>query len=174
MTYPLYLKHFTRKLFDLLNICYGTSYITELKNSQDKIYLDHLDLIKRYVHPINYKVIQWKKEPNHANTNNKIIKNKIIEDFMIVEMSKTLDCFDLCRTTNNFYSKTYGIKVVFQNIEKNTMIVNCIVDDIILGCTDNKFIKYKINNCIESKPNDFDFNNPVFTTFINHLNLKIG
>ena len=163
----------TRKLFDLLNICYGTNYITELKNSQDKIYLDHLDLIKRYVHPINYKVIQWKKEPNHANTNNKIIKNKIIEDFMIVEMGKTLDCFDLCRTTNNFYSKTYGIKVVFQNIEKkNTMIVNCIVDDIILGCTDNKFIKYKINNCIESKPNDFDFNNPVFTTFINHLNLK--
>ena len=37
---------------------------------------------------------------------------------MIVEMGETLDCFDLCRTTNNFYSKTYGIKVVFQNKKK--------------------------------------------------------
>ena len=163
----------TKKIFDLLTICYGTTYINKIKNNADKIYLDHLDLIKKYVHPINYKVIQWKKEPKSKNTNNKIIKNKIIEDFMIVEMGETLDCFDLCRTTNNFHSKTYGIKVVFQNKKKkNTMIVNCIVDDIILACIDNLFIKQKITNCIESKPNEFDFNNPIFNTFINHLSLK--
>ena len=31
------------------------------------------------------------------------------------QMGQNLDCYELCRTSNNFYTKVYGIKVVFQN-----------------------------------------------------------
>ena len=48
----------------------------------------------------------------------KIVKNKIVEDFMIVETSDTLDCFDLARTSNDFKIRVYGLKIVFQNIIK--------------------------------------------------------
>ena len=44
-------------------------------------------------------------------------KNKIIEDFMIIEMGQTLDCFDLCRTSNNFNTK------VLSNNMKRFMVI---------------------------------------------------
>ena len=100
----------TKKIFDLLTICFGTNYINNLYNDNDAITTAHINLIKKYAHPVSYKVIPWKNEPKKTNTSNKIIKNKIIEDFMIIEMSKTLDCYDLCRTSDNFNCKTHGIK----------------------------------------------------------------
>ena len=64
--------------------------------------------------------------------NKTIKKNRIIEDFMIVESSENLDCFDLARTSRSFQTKVYGIKISFHNeVEKKTMIVCCIIDDLI-------------------------------------------
>ena len=60
-----------------------------------------------------------------------IKKNRIVENFMIIENSDSYDCFDLSRTSSNFYSKVHGIKIVFHNPEtKYSLIVNCIIDDI--------------------------------------------
>ena len=88
---------------------FGTNYVNSLKNNKNNTSYDFekIKLISKYVHPINYKVLPWKNEPKKTNTSNKIIKNKIIEDFMICEMSKTFDCFDLCRTTENFLFKNF-------------------------------------------------------------------
>ena len=55
---------------------------------------------------------------------------------MLVETADSLDCFDLARTTKNFQTKVYGIKVCFQNPEKNekTLIVSAIVDEMVIDC----------------------------------------
>ncbi len=165
----------TRNIFDLLTICFGTNYVNNIKNNNknSSLDVDKIKLIDKYIHPISYKVLPWKNEPKKTNTTNKIIKNKILEDFMIIEMSKTFDCYDLCRTTENFYSKTFGIKIVFQNYDKkNSMIINCIIDDIIISCLDNEFINKKILDCKYEKPKDPDFLDDSFDNFVNNLNLK--
>jgi endopeptidase La len=160
----------TKKIDSVLNVCYGTSYIKTIKNSIDKY---KLDLILKYAHPINYKIMAWKNKPKKINKNEKIIKNKIIEDFMIIEMGENLDCYDLCRTTTNFYTKVYGIKIVFQNPQqKNTIIISAIVDEVLITCLNNTFINHRKKECIKKIPKDPEFKSPLFTYFINHLTTK--
>ena len=66
---------------------------------------------------------------------------KIIEDFIIVEKSNNLDCFDLSRTSKTFQSKVYGIKIAFHNEkEKKTIIVAGLVDEILTTCINNDYL----------------------------------
>ena len=51
---------------------------------------------------------------------------------MIVENSDNCDCYDIKRVSQNFWLRVYGIKVVFQlSNRKETIIFNCICDDVI-------------------------------------------
>jgi endopeptidase La len=160
----------TKKIDSVLNVCYGASFLKSVKKNIDN---DKLDLILNYAHPVHYKIMAWKNKPKNITNNEKIIKNKIIEDFMIIEMGQNLDCFDLCRTTNNFYTKVYGIKVVFQNPEeKNTIIINAIVDELLISCLNNSFINLRKKECIKNIPKDPEFKSPGFDKFINHLTIK--
>ena len=135
--------------------------------------LDKLNIILNYVNPIGYKIIPWKNKPKTNNYSNKIIKNKIIEDFMIVEMGKNIDCYDLCRTSNNFYTKVFGVKIVFQNPEtKNTIIVNGIITELLISCFNNDFLTKRKHDCIKNKPSDDEFQTDVFDKFIKHLTIK--
>ena len=57
-----------------------------------------------------------------------IIKNRIVEDFTIVETAKNFDCFDLARTSKKFQKRVYGIKVCLQNtLTRQTMIISGII-----------------------------------------------
>ena len=57
---------------------------------------------------------------------------------MIVDNAKTLDCFDMARTSNNFFIKVYGIKICFQNPNsKKSIIVKCILDEAIVQFISN-------------------------------------
>tara|TARA_B100001093_G_scaffold197137_1_gene189449 strand:+ start:6654 stop:9929 length:3276 start_codon:yes stop_codon:yes gene_type:complete len=160
----------TSKIKDLLTVCYGSDFLPGIIQNVDN---EKLDLILSFVQPISYKILQWKNKPKSKNTNNKIIKNKIIEDFMIVEMGENLDCYDLCRTTNNFYTKVFGIKVVFQNVEnKNTIIINGIATEILLSCLKNTFIEKRIKLCLKNKPKEHEFEEVLFNKFMNHLSIK--
>ena len=160
----------TSKIENILTVCYGNDF---LYNNQKKFDSAKLDLILNFVQPIKYKILPWKNKPKNKNTNNKIIKNKIIEDFMIVDMGQNLDCYDLCRTSNNFYTKVFGIKVVFQNIEKkNTIIICGVVSELLLSCLKNTFINNRIEKCIANKPKDLEFHNELFNKFISHLSIK--
>jgi hypothetical protein len=103
--YSIFKNYGTDNIRDLINICYGDEYINTVDWNNDKF-----KLIDNYVHPINFKVMPWKTERN--NYSDKVIeKNKIIEDFIIVEKSDNLDCYDLCRTSKTFQTKVYGIKI---------------------------------------------------------------
>ena len=160
----------TNKIENILTVCYGNDFIYKIQNDLDQ---DKLDLILNFVQPIKYKILPWKNKPTNKNITNKIIKNKIIEDFMIVDMGQNLDCYDLCRTSNNFYTKVFGIKVVFQNIEKkNTIIICGVVSELLLSCLKNNFINNRIKKCIDNKPKDSEFHTELFDKFITHLSIK--
>ena len=159
----------TKNIEDLLDIVFGNNYINTFLTNANK---DLFTVIKKYLHPTNFKLIDWKKTKT-SGVKKPIVKNKIVEDFAMAESAKTLDCFDLARTTNKFQSKVYGIKICFQNSEKKKiLVVSCIADDMLMNCLESKFIKEKILSLKQNKPKDDNFLTEDFNRFIGSLTLK--
>ena len=161
----------TKHIDDVLNVCFGNEYINDNINDDNR---DLFEVIKKYTHPINYKILDWKdKNDKKKTTKKKLAKNRIIEDFMLVETAISLDCFDLARTTKNFQTKVYGIKICFQNPQKRkTMIVSAITDDMVINCMNLNYLSNKLFLLDKSKPTDPDFLTNDFTRFCNSLTLK--
>ena len=178
----------TQQLDDLIKICLGSDYISKHIITQEQ--MNKYELLTHYVHPISYKVLNWKndkpkdkttsnkqdsntKESDKGATGEKLQKNRIIEDYMIIEKSENLDCFDLARNSKIFQSKVYGIKIVFQNPHhKKTIIICGIVEDIMIECLNYTFIGEKIKGLVNNKPKDSDFNTEAFNRYAQCLTLK--
>lgn len=172
----------TMNILDVLYVCFGTEYVNTIHsdNTVTTTFKSKFDILTKYFHPISYKIIPWKKDKNkvknveksHSTTNSNIIKkNRIIEDFTIVEDADTLECFDLARTSNIFQLKVYGVKIAFQNYElKKTMIVCGIIDDILLECMPFSFVNDRIQSFLECIPKDIEMS--YLKRFINSLTLK--
>tara|TARA_X000000950_G_scaffold159369_2_gene195225 strand:+ start:22728 stop:25997 length:3270 start_codon:yes stop_codon:yes gene_type:complete len=160
----------TESISDVINVCYGKEYLNKLNNDNNSLY----NIIKTFIHPIKYKVLVWKDSHKISkNTNKKLMKNRIVEDYMIVDQAKTLDCFDLARTQQNFLTKVYGIKICFQNEdEKKTLILSGIIDDIGMQFINDKYIEEKINEIKSNKPDEKMYKNKSFDRFIESLTLK--
>ena len=137
----------TNSIEDLITVAMGNEFLKNLKGDNSGIF----EVIMAYVHPISYKVMAWREE-NNKKKSKKLAKNRIVEDFMIVETSNNFDCFDLARTSKEFQKKVYGIKVAIQNgIEKKTLIISGIIDDILIECTNHVFIKNKMERLSSKK-----------------------
>ena len=163
----------TESFDDMITVCFGEKFTST--NFTSDATIDKYEIIKNFVHPIGYKIINWKNEHNKSSVSNEtmIKKNRIVEDFMIVEDAINLDCFDLARTCKTFQTKVYGIKVAIQNPEeRKTLIVCGIMDDIALTCLNYKYIQDRIKEVSDSKPNEQDFISPCFERFIQCLTLK--
>ena len=165
--HSIFKNYGTENIRDLLNIVYGDEYISSMDWDINKY-----QLIESYVHPINFKVMPWKTE--RKNYSDKVLeKNKIIEDFIIVEKSNNLDCFDLSRTSKTFQSKVYGIKIAFHNEkEKKTIIVAGLVDEILTTCINNDYLNTLIENIIKKSNTIADYDQKSFERYIQSLTLK--
>ena len=162
--YDLLKQYGTDNLTDLLTICYGLEYINNIKNDEK------FNIINKYIHPTGFKVMNI---PDSKKNKQPIVKNKIVEDFMIAENAENLECFDLGRTTKNFQLKVYGIKVTLRNVkEKKIIILNGLCDDLMLCCLTDLFFKNKIKDLEINKPNEKDFDSDVFDAFLNTLSIK--
>ena len=161
----------TENIKDLLIVSMGIEFCKKLENSDTE---NIFKTMKEFIHPISYIVIPWKTSPNKTKTGREnISKNKIVEDYTIVDTCKNFDCFDLCRTSREFQKKIYGIKTAFHDTEKKkTIIVSGIVDDILLECISDKYIYDKREELIKNKPSDPDFQNEEFEIFTNILTIK--
>ena len=159
----------TENIQDLLNICYGDDYINTIKWDNSKY-----QVIEKYFHPINFKIMPWKQDTKRDSDSSKSIeKNKIIEDFVIVEKADNLECFDLSRTSQTFQSKVYGIKIAFHNVkEKKTIIVAGLIDDLLTTCINNEFIITKLEQIVLASTQQSDYESNTFTRFIQSLTLK--
>ena len=158
----------TQDIEDLLYILYGSDFLKSEQNSNS-----FYSLLKRYIHPIGYKIMPWTSENNPSTKTEKLKKNRIVEDHMIVETSCNFDCFDLARTSRSFQTKVYGIKTAIHNYSnKCTIIICAIVDNLLLNCIDHPFIGKKIQSLYDDKPNSTDFMTPDFQNFVESLTLK--
>lgn len=176
----------TYNIGDLINVCLGNDFVTKNIIKFPEVF-EKYEIITKYIHPINYKSIPWKQVTDNiastssstqtdvSNTSQKIVlqKNRIVEDYMIIETSNMLDCFDLARTSKSFQTKVYGIKVSIPDYNnKQTIIISGVVDDILLECMNYRFITKKKTNLNTDKPNDPEFNCESWDRFILALTLK--
>jgi len=126
-----------------------------------------------YFHPIHFKILPWKNERKSATSEKLIQKNRIVEDFIIVEKSMNLDCFDLARTNKNFASRVFGIKVAVHNyVEQKTLIINGLVDNVLLDCISCEYVTNRMLNLWKNVPKDPEFMAESFTKYIKSLSLK--
>jgi hypothetical protein len=95
----------TENIESLISVAMGSDFLKKLKTDETGIF----EVISTYVHPISYKVMAWRDDKNKKKSKT-LAKNRIVEDFMIVETSNSFDCFDLARTSKEFKKKVYGIK----------------------------------------------------------------
>jgi ATP-dependent Lon protease len=163
----------TKSIEDILNLYYGSDYIK--KHCFSKENKNKYNIINQFCHPISFINLTWKDHntPNESVNKKTIAKNKIVEDHMIVENSVTLECFDMARTSSHFQTKVYGLKISFQNPNKNeTLILKCVIDNITYDCIDNNYIQHKIKSLHNDKPNDDSYKTKDFQRFINSLTLK--
>ena len=158
----------TEKIEDLIAVCFGNDFTNHFKSSTT---IEKYDVMKKYVHPIGYKVIHWKNSSQHERTS--IKKTRICEDTMIMETSDNFDCFDLARTSKSFQTKVYGIKFAVLNpIQNKTLIICGMVDDLMLECLNYPFIETRIRSITENKPGDPAFQSDAFNRFVCCLSLK--
>ncbi|GAF84508.1 unnamed protein product, partial [marine sediment metagenome] len=158
----------TLNISDLITVAFASDFIQKTITDENK---DKYEIIKKYVHPISYKAMTWKEQDGKSKK--KLAKNRIVEDFMIVESAKNFECFDLARTSRKFNTKVYGIKVAIKNeAEKKTLIISGLVDDMIVSCNNFKFIKDKVKSLYSEKPKDPEFLTSDFERFVNTLTIK--
>ena len=165
----LVIKNFGTESFDdLLIVLFGNYYIDELINGSLK---EKYFLIKNFVHPINFKIIPWK---NDMEQHKKYLqKNKIIEDQMICENAENLDCYDLARTSKSFQTKVYGIKICLHDKKsRKTILVACLVDDILMSCIDSLFISEKILQLNNETVDKVTYVEEYWTRYIDSLSIK--
>jgi ATP-dependent Lon protease len=128
----------TKNIDDLLFISFGSQYVNiKIENELIK---DKYDLIRKHIHPIGYKLIHWKNKSSYKPIFT-LCANKMDETMINMENSTMFECYDGENSTNMFYQRIYGIRVIIQNETLHkTLIINGIVDDIQLECFSNKYI----------------------------------
>ena len=132
---------------DVLFIIFGSEFIHRLNLGNNPIMKDKYDFIKRFVHPINYKIVNWKQTNKQRATERNLIidpvlcSNKMCDDIETIELANNFECFDIDQTVKSFYIKVNCIRVVIHNEKsQKTVIINGICDDIALECVSNLYI----------------------------------
>jgi hypothetical protein len=169
---------------DLLEVTFGKNYmktiftlppllnVKEIEMQKEWNH-DKFEVLKMFFHPINFKSLSWKNDKKSATNDKLIQKNKIVEDFVIVEKSLNLDCFDMARTSKIFYSRVFGIKVAIHNyVQQKTLIIGGLVDNVLLECSSFKFITNKLTELWKNAPKDPEFMTESFTKYMKSLTLK--
>ena len=137
----------TNNIFDMLSICFEDYYKQNILNL-DELNQDKFNLINKFCRPISYKLIAWTDE----EINDKPIpKNRIVEDIHYATTSNILDGYDLVRTNDNFIIKVSESNLSLKLFRKEITIINTIVEDIIVSCSDSKFINGQYQQLIELK-----------------------
>ena len=161
----------------LLKICLSYNFIENYILNNNK-YHNIYELLKKYVHPISYKILNWNNKKNKNIIPKEIQKNKIIDDKIILEDSDMFECFDLMRVTTNFILRVNGIKIVIHDINnKKTLTVNCICDNILMNNIKYKFLSNKYNDLLEylnnnNFKNNDNYDEECWNNYTNILNLK--
>ena len=109
--------------------------------------------------------MHWKNAQSKQDSK-ELKKTRVVEDFMIMEQSNNLDCYDLSRTSKAFQTKVYGVKFAVKNSSQNkTLVVCALVDDLMLECLNYPFVESRIRNITNNKPSESAFQSDAFHRF---------
>lgn len=117
-------------LENLTEICIGHQFSVEAKHTAK------YNLLKTYAKPTRYCILDWRTKMKMA-------------DESICKKADNFECFDFTNENFgiNFKYSIYGIKFAIHNIEKqHTLVVFCIIEDILLDLIENTFLKEKITD----------------------------
>lgn len=141
----------TLNLEELFFISFGSELSS--KKWSEPIWDDKYQLLLKYLRPIGYKTHYWKNKskpkdlvvtpPSSAST---ILycSNKITDTTPVIELANQFECFELDQTTKSVYVKIYGVRLVVHSEKtQKTLIINCLVDNIVLDCMTNAYIDYQ-------------------------------
>ncbi len=161
----------TKNIKDMLFVCFGS----EFKNLKfdDEILNDKLKLIFKYVHPISYKLISWKKNKNDINDTS-YCSDKITDEIIEFENLNQIECInDNDINDIPILEKINYLKCVIQNKNsKKTLIINGIIDNIPIHLLNNKYIHFRMNELNNLKNElDGDFKD-ICKNIIDNLSLK--
>ena len=164
-------QHGSPSIESILFICYGENY---MKNVETLFETYFTQVLNKFIHPINYKIIPWSVIEDNKLKNRNKEKSSMLEDMYIAEISNTLDTHDLTKfTCDSLELKINGIKIVFQNeAMKQTMIIQGYIDNIPLTYLRNIDLLEKRATILENVPNQEDFHCESFRTYIESLSLK--
>ena len=159
----------TENIDDLISVCFGSEFTKTFATPE---IASKYDVMRKYVHPIGYKVMHWKNAQSKQDSK-ELKKTRVVEDFMIMEQSNNLDCYDLSRTSKAFQTKVYGVKFAVKNSSQNkTLVVCALVDDLMLECLNYPFVESRIRNITNNKPSESAFQSDAFHRFVCCLTLK--
>lgn len=154
----LFKRFGTESFEDLLLICFGNSKLTNNEKDASK-----LDLLKRYFHPISYKMI----------VNKGLKKKQNSDEESVDEKTKNLDCFDIMNSYKLFHVRVHGMKVyIHNNLLKKSIIVYGIMDDVVISLLDNKYVSSKETEIRENLPENAEFQEKEIDVFLSSLTLK--
>ena len=159
----------TESLEDLLSICFGSNNAILTPDSDTFKF----ELLKKYFHPINYKVVTIKNPEKESTDGMKTKTAKFFSDDIMSDTIQNLDCIDILMNTKQFHLKVYGLKLyVYHSAFKKSLLITGVVDDIIINFLNNPFINKKITAIKENMPKDNDFICGNFEKFIKSMTLK--
>ena len=147
----------TETLEDLLLICFGTNTkITSHEKEQQKF-----DLLKKYFHPVSYKVVNKKEDTKQKKQDE------------LVDETVNLTCKEVVSLYKQFHMKVYGIKLyVYSSTLKKGLIIFGYIDDVVIDFLNNKYIIEKQNRIRENLPHEEEFQKDTFEKFMSSLTLK--
>lgn len=166
----------TNYIDDLLFIVFGVEY-KNIKYEND-ILESKYELIKKYLHPVSYKIIKWSSKKYKINPPSRYYcEDKNTDENVSIEHSTDLECYDIVNNNNYnnnlYYNKVFGIRFVIQNeVQMKTIIIQCIVDDVILDTITNSYISYRKQHIIKNMPKNNLFDVDIVLRMINSMTLK--
>lgn len=167
----------TNNINDLLFVHFGNEMsISEIKNKYMK---EKAEIIFKYLHPIGYKLISNKNKKNYKKTyeiyDDFYCKNKITEEIIVIENSPNFECYGIENDykPKSFHFKIHGIRIVIHNEKnQNTLVVNCLADDVILDFFSNEYIKFRQKSIKDNIPDTHVYDVNIINRIINSMTLK--
>jgi len=149
----------TQNLEDCLIICFGNiNFLNILKN--DTYILEKYNLLKKYFHPISYKVLSKVS----ANKSNAFVNENTLTN---------MDCIDIPKNEKNFYMNIYGVQLyISHNETQQSILITGILDDVNISCLNNIYINKKIKSLKDDIPKNKEFEDISFHNFLDSLNIK--
>tara|TARA_Y100000361_G_C11161886_1_gene348040 strand:- start:7396 stop:10659 length:3264 start_codon:yes stop_codon:yes gene_type:complete len=161
----------TKNINELLFISFGS----EFKNltSQDSILNSKYELITKYITPIGYKIIHWKKTKQSHIHKDTYCENKLIEENTELEDYNIFECLNMNNENDSFKQRIYGIQIIIQNEKsRKTLVISGIIEDIHIDYFTNEYISTRKEEILNLAFGRQNIEKDILKSIIDTLSLK--